>query len=196
MSGTAAGRAGARDPIESLLEEHREIMARLMPLRAAIRDLRARGTGALAEALPALREAGHMMETRLHRHARQEDEALFPAIERALGTIGGPTAVMREEHRAIHERALRFRETVRELHEVEHPAIESGGERLRALAGGGGDPGTLADAAEMVTLLLDLHFAKEEDILFPMAREVLPEEELRRVAAGMASIAEEAEFQR
>ena len=180
------------DPIDHLLAEHREIMAEVESLRRAAADLRARGEAALEGAAPALASVGRMMGTRLLRHARKEDEALFPAIESALGLEGGPTAVMREEHREIHERAARFRETLRELNEVEHPAIVAGGARLRTLARGGADAATLAETGEAVVALLDLHFGKEEQILFPMAREVLSRETLRAIAERMDAIEAEA----
>jgi hemerythrin-like domain-containing protein len=129
-----------------------------------------------------------MMGTRLLRHARKEDEALFPALERAFGTHEGPTAVMRQEHRAIHDRAGLFRETLRELNEVEHPAIVAGGATLRTLAERGGNAGTLADTGEEIVSLLDLHFGKEEDILFPRARSILSDEEMAEVGRRMEEI--------
>jgi iron-sulfur cluster repair protein YtfE (RIC family) len=177
------------DPIQRLLEEHREIMAELEGLRAAVRDLAARGEAAVPGALPALERAGQMMASRLLAHARREDEALFPAIEAELGGGAGPTAVMREEHRAIHSQAERFRRTLHELEAVEHPAIVAGGAELSALASRGGSAARLREAAEHVIQLLDLHFGKEEDILFPMAREVLSREALAAVAARMEAIA-------
>jgi regulator of cell morphogenesis and NO signaling len=182
-----------QDPIDQLLAEHREIMAEVETLRRAVADLHVRGEAALPAAVPSLASVGRMMATRLLRHARKEDEALFPAIEQAIGAGFGPTRVMREEHRSIHERSRLFRETLRELNEVEHPAIEAGGERLRALTGGGGgDAATLAATGATIVELLDLHFGKEEDILFPMAREVLPRDVLRAVADRMAAIEAEA----
>ena len=72
-----------------------------------------------------------MMGTRLLRHAKKEDEALFPALEAAWGRVEGtPTAIMRMEHSMIHNRANLFRETLRHLNEVEHPAIVSHGVEL------------------------------------------------------------------
>jgi iron-sulfur cluster repair protein YtfE (RIC family) len=177
-----------RDPIDHLLTEHREIMAEVEALRRAVADLRDRGEVALPAALPALRSVGRMMSTRLLRHARKEDEVLFPALERAFGSGDGPTWVMREEHRAIHEQVRLFKETLRELNEVEHPAIVSGGATLRALAEGGGSAAQLAETGEEIVSLLDLHFGKEEDILFPMARTMLSEPDLSEVARGMDAI--------
>jgi iron-sulfur cluster repair protein YtfE (RIC family) len=176
------------DPIERLLEEHREIMARIAELRAAVRALETRGEAAVPEALPALANAARMMATRLLAHARKEDEALFPALESVFGGVAGPTAMMREEHRDIHAQADRFRRTLHELEQVEHPAIVAGGAELGALAAGGGAAADLRDAGRRVIDLLDLHFEKEERILFPMAREVLSPAAMAGVARAMDAL--------
>jgi hemerythrin-like domain-containing protein len=180
-----------RDPIDHLLEEHRVIMAQIDALRRAVVDLRRDGDAALPAALPVLKEVGHMMATTLLRHARKEDEALFPELERVFGSGGGPTAVMRQEHRDIHAGADLFHRTLRELNEVEHPAIVAGGEALRALAAGGGSAEQLCRIAEEIVELVDLHFGKEEGILFPMAREILTPEALAATAERMEEISAE-----
>lgn len=177
-----------RDPIEHLLSEHVEIMREVEPLRGALRALEERGESAVAEALPALDAVGRMMATRLLLHARLEDDALFPAVESALGA-SGPTSVMREEHREIHAEAERFRATLRELHEVEHPSIVAGGERLRDLTAAGGSAEDLRATGAEIVRLLDSHFGKEEAILFPMARQVLGQAEMQSVARAMEALA-------
>ena len=177
-----------RDPIERLLDEHRTIMAQVEPLRRALRDLVKRGDAALPDALPALEQVGRMMGGELLRHAKKEDEALFPALEQVFGGGGGPTAVMRQEHRDIHARAELFRRTLHELNEVEHPAIVAGGAQLRSLAGAGASAAELRATGNQIVRLLDLHFAKEEDILFPMARDMLSAEALEQVARKMEEI--------
>lgn len=105
------------DPIQHLLDEHVEIMKQVAGLRSAVADLRAHDEAALDRARPALESVGRMMATQLLRHARKEDEALFPAVEEVLGAGFGPTEMMRDEHRAIHERAEAFRTTLHELNE-------------------------------------------------------------------------------
>ncbi len=163
------------NPIQHLLDEHQVIMAQIADLRAAARDLKARGNDALPEARPVLARIGHLMETQLAMHAKKEDDALFPALEAIFGAEGTPTAQMRVEHKDIHAQGEVLRRTLQELNEVEHPAIEAGGEKLRALAGGG-DAATLQETAEEIIRLLDMHFGKEEQILFPMAENVLDED--------------------
>lgn len=169
------------NPIEHLLQEHRDIMAQVADLRAAVRDLEARGDASLPDALPVMRRIGRMMETQLALHARKEDEALFPAIEAIIGAGGGPTAVMRMEHKDIHAQGELLRQTLHQLNEVEHPAIEAGGDKLRSLAARGGSAESLRATAAEIIELLDMHFGKEEQILFPMTEQMLDDETLAEV---------------
>lgn len=175
-----------RDPIERLLWEHQGIMRQVADLRVAVRALAERGEAALAEVRPVLRGTVRMIETELLAHARREDDALFPVIERALNEEG-MTGQMRQEHRDIHAEADRFRATLRELNEVEHPAIVAGGARLGELVATGGAEALRATGAELIRLLEE-HFRKEEEVLFPMAREVLEPEELEAVARAMDAL--------
>lgn len=169
------------NPIAQLLDDHRKIMAQVEDLRRAVVDLGMRGETAVADALPILGRIGHMMETQLALHARKEDDALFPALEAILGEHDGPVQVMRREHRAIHGEGERLRRTLQELHDVEHPQIEAGAEKLRALAATGGSAGTLKANAEEIIRLLDMHFGKEEEILFPMALDLLDDRMMNEV---------------
>jgi len=177
-----------RDPIDRLLAEHGQIMACIGDLRRVVADLERRGESALPEAGAALRAVNHMLATDLLAHARREDEALFPALEVAFREGDTPTSVMREEHRAIHAQADLFRRTLHELNEVEHPAIVAGGERLRTLVVQGGSAGALCRTAGTVIELIDAHFAKEENVLFPMARAMLTPEALVRVERKMQEL--------
>lgn len=177
-----------RDPIERLLAEHVSIMRQVSDLRVAAESLARGGEQALPGALPVLNATLRMIDEELLRHARREDDAFFPAVERRLGADFGPTSVMRAEHSLIHAEAERFRGTLRELNEVEHPAIVAATERLRGLAASGRDAAGLAATARTLIGLLDDHFAKEEQVLFPMARGLLEESELALVAAEMDAL--------
>ena len=162
------------DPVDHLLEEHREIMARLVEVRAATQELSDRGQAALDSSLPVLRRFGELMATTIELHARKEDEALFPAVEAALGSGFGPTQVMRSEHQTIRSQGEDFQKTLNELKNVEHPALEAKREALSALLGSNpADAMALPTTAAAIIELLDSHFAKEEQILFPLARQVL-----------------------
>lgn len=177
-----------RDPIDRLLEEHTAIMTEMAELRRAVRDLTERGEAALPAASGALASVSRMMATQLLAHARREDEALFPALEQIFGAEDGPTAVMRREHQEIHAQAALFRQTLHELNQVEHPAIVAGGARLASLVASGSSADALRAAGAEIIRLLDLHFSKEEAILFPMARQMLSPEALDDVARSMETI--------
>jgi iron-sulfur cluster repair protein YtfE (RIC family) len=180
------------DPLKHLLDDHVEIMRHIATLRTAVADLELNGEIALTRARPALAAVGRMMATQLLAHARKEDEVLFPAVELVLGEGAGPTSVMREEHREIHAEAARFRATLHELNEVEHPAIVAGGAALQRLTESGATAAVLARTAAEIVRLLDLHFEKEEQVLFPMCRELLDKTTLERLGKQMESIAAEA----
>ena len=176
------------NPIEHLLQEHRDIMAQIADLRRAVADLDARGEAAVPSAWPVLRHISRMVETQLALHAKKEDEALFPPIEAIIGAEGGPTYVMRAEHKAIHGQGELLRRTLHELNAVEHPKIVAGGEQLRRLAASGGSAEALRSNAEEIIRLLDMHFGKEEQILFPMAANLLDEATLAEIAQKMEAM--------
>ena len=93
-------------------------------------------------------------------HAAIEEELLFPALASRLGE-GGPVEAMRAEHDDI-ERAL---------------------ERIE-------DAGQFNEAAELTLNALSIargHFKKEEEVLFPLARQTLDEETLTRLGAYWAA---------
>jgi hemerythrin-like domain-containing protein len=95
---------------------------------------------------------GRLLRQAIESHAHLEDELLFGALEPQLGAEQGPLAVMR----------------------MEHGEIEGCLERLpeeRAAEG----------ARRLLLRLVEVargHFAKEEQVLFPMAERLLPREQL------------------
>jgi iron-sulfur cluster repair protein YtfE (RIC family) len=99
----------------------------------------ARQGGGLSEAAVALAEA-------LERHFRLEEEMLFPELEAAHPGAGGPTSVMRMEHRQM-------RQLLADLAEA-----AAAGDRLEC-----------AGILETLHLVAQQHNAKEEGILYPMA---------------------------
>lgn len=180
------------DPIQHLLDEHVRLLARFAELETAVAHLETEGEAALPRALPIFTRVGRMMATQLDRHRRKEDDVLFPAVEAMIGQEG-PTAVMRAEHQDIHAYSRTFRRTLQELNEVEHPQLEAGGERLRQLAAQGANAAALCATGREILALVRPHFEKEEQILFPMAGELLPDEALVAVYNGMMAIEAEGE---
>lgn len=175
------------DPIRELRQEHKSIMAQVAELRTAVQRLAGQGEAALADTLPVFDQIGRMMATELDLHRRKEDDVLFPAMEEMIGAAG-PTAVMRQEHQEIHEQGVLLRETLHELNEVQHPAIEASAEKLRRLTANGGSATALQATGEEIIQLLDMHFGKEEEILFPMAYQMLESDTMQQIAAQFAQM--------
>ncbi len=154
------------NPIEHMLQEHRDIMAQIADLRIVVDDLAACGEAALPEALPVLQRIARLTETQLARHARKEDEVLFPALETVIGVGNGPLGVMRVEHDDIHAQAA----------------------QLRSLLVSGSNAALLRACAEELIALLDMHFEKEEQILFPMFEQMLDADALAEVGRKFEAV--------
>jgi hemerythrin-like domain-containing protein len=176
------------DPIQILLDEHKIIMEQIADLRKAVKALEMSGEEVLAETLPILTRVGEMMATKLDLHRRKEDDVLFPAVEEIIGKDDTPTVVMRQEHKDIHAQGKLLRETLRELHEEQHPAIEAGRERLQSLVADGTNAEALRQTGETIIQLLDSHFKKEEEVLFPMVPDLLDKHTLAEIAAWFTQL--------
>jgi hemerythrin-like domain-containing protein len=95
----------------------------------------------------------------LMQHANLEEELLFPALERVIGS-DGPLAVMRADHVEIEQL----------LEQIE-------------------DARNVEDGAFLVTEALSLarsHFQKEEQVLFGMALQLLDDETLNQLGDAWA----------
>jgi uncharacterized protein len=105
-------------------------------------------------------------------HNKKEEEHLFPLIEkRGVPRQGGPLGVMLAEHDQA-------RELIAKIKPLAGRYAEGAREGLAEL-------GTVfAQLAE----LLKNHYWKENDILFPMARRVLSDEDASAVVAGFLAV--------
>lgn len=98
-------------------------------------------------------------------HHFKEEKVLFPALEEhGIPREGGPIGMMLAEHEE-------GRGHVRSMID----AVE------QVAKGNGAASTTLLDHARAYVTLLREHIQKEDDILFRMADEVIPEEEQRRI---------------
>jgi len=112
------------------------------------------------EAASGGREAGRLesawrrFDQSMRTHLQKEEEVLFPAVEAATGmTGGGPTEVMRSEHRQM--RGL--------LDQMEEAFAR-------------GDHDELLDQGDTLLMLIQQHNQKEEHILYPMSENALAAE--------------------
>ena len=86
----------------------------------------------------------------MEHHLTVEETILFPAFEQKTGMVGGPTMIMREEHKQMRDLFLQLQWAL---------DGKSGGEFL--------------DTTETLLVLMQQHNMKEEGILYPMSDEHL-----------------------
>jgi hemerythrin-like domain-containing protein len=113
-----------------------------------------------AETLRQVQDQGALLAAALETHACMEDRLLFVHLEPHLGAQAGPVAMMRLEHNDI-ERSLAQLPELKDL---------AGAQRLLLYAVG----------------VAREHFAKEEQILYPLSEQVLGAEVLSRLGAQWA----------
>ncbi len=152
------------DIIETLQQEHREALRRLDLLETALKGIaEVQGESPPASVAPFVAQWG-WFRVDLTLHFRKEEEALFPEAAGVLSAEEGPIAQMRAEH--VEFEGLRS-EVVGALETLQtgccgHREAEA---RLRR-------------AGAQLCALLREHIWKEDNVLFPLLREVLPPERL------------------
>lgn len=117
---------------------------------------------------PKAKEAFKQFKYGLQRHIVWEEELLFPVWEQKTGmTEGGPTQVMRMEHRQIG----RWLEAIHEKVHAQNPESDEEEEQLIAV--------------------LEAHNMKEERILYPSIDAALDEEERASIYKAMLEMPRE-----
>ncbi len=146
------------DPTQVLMDEHRVIEGVLDCLARMIDQVQATGTTDWTAA----RQAVHFFREFADRcHHHKEEDLLFPALERCgFSAEEGPTAVMRNEH------------------QLGRRWVQAMQQALDQIDSGQAEAATLfRDAAVGYLYLLREHIQKEDQCLFPMARQSLSAEE-------------------
>jgi len=90
----------------------------------------------------------------MERHLGKEEEVLFPALEQSMGTGMGPVQVMRKEHEDMRRLFGEISEDI-EQQQAEH----------------------CLGLSETLLILMQQHNLKEENILYPMADQMLADEQ-------------------
>jgi hemerythrin-like domain-containing protein len=157
-------------PTEPLRAEHRELLPHLQALDAAADEAHEWDLEQARHVLGGIVEflRGHLVP-----HAHAEERVLYPAVEEAMGAPGA-TATMRADHSEIVARIDRLAATVNAL----GPGW-SEAESARSVA------------HELVGLsaILQLHFAKEEEVLLPVLDRTLDGSQASELFARMAEVA-------
>jgi len=152
----------ATTPTGVLREEHEVILRALTVLERVGRTM-AQGKTVSRETIASLANFFRTFADRCH-HAKEEAH-LFPAlVEHGIPKEGGPIGVMLSEH-------------------------EEGRALVRTFADG--DTATAISAIRRFVILLRDHIAKENEVLFPLSDQVLPQQE----QAAMMTAFELAEYE-
>jgi hemerythrin-like domain-containing protein len=178
-----------------LLDEHERCRAQLLRAEATPAAARLGDPQSLEQALAAAGALLHFLETSLETHIAKEEGPLFPRLKAALPAGDRLIDEMVAEHdlirmkrddvQAILEEILGGHDDVRAERETLRAAIAGASRRVRSLA-------PLVHARESVAAKLRVHFANEEELVFPLAPELLSAEELITVMEEMAQIRETA----
>ncbi|AIE61618.1 hemerythrin domain-containing protein [Bacillus methanolicus] len=118
------------------------------------------------EELLQLREKVTLFLSHLDPHSEREEGVLFPMMSKYIGNTTGPIAVMEYEHDQAKRNIAAFLEKTKMLDE------EVNKEEAKELA----------SYVINAYLILTEHFMKEENVLFPMAEQMLSDEEKEELA--------------
>jgi|GEM_PF-265894 len=119
--------------------------------------------------LAALKQKVVAFSRELDPHSEREEGALFPLMAKYIGRQMGPIAVMEYEHEQAKQNLTTFIEAVEQIEEP----VNAG--RAKEI---------VSYALQAHAILSD-HFMKEENVLFPMAENLLNAEEKEELARAI-----------
>lgn len=156
------------DCFDVLQDFHSKIRAALVPVGLCIEALETTGKWGL-EHYAALQKFKAFHETEVATHTRDEEIAFYPILGHhwreihSAETIHTPTECMLREHTDIfaHVHALGLMADILQVQPANTVALEN-----------------LIGEGRAILTILPLHMQKEEQFLFPKAREILPQKEI------------------
>ena len=171
MSG-GRGPAKLCEPLARLRHEHGPLREQMNAFAREAAEIGLDGgvadwSGRLAE----LKRKVDAFVSELDPHSEREERALFPLMAKYIGRESGPIAVMEYEHDLAKTNLKKFSEAVEQ--------IEGAVDAAKAKE--------IASCAIQAHAVLTEHFMKEENVLFPMAENMLDEEEKAKLARAVGS---------
>lgn len=157
--------------IQQLLDEHAPLRQQMEELAQAGNRLLSMDDAAWENEIGQLLQMETKFKEELEAHSEKEEQGIFPLLGKHIGTEFGPIAVMEFEHR----------EAKRLLGMFEELALRITPELTKSQT-----TTVVSPLIQACQILFD-HFVKEENILFPMAENVLNEQEkaeLLRISIG------------
>jgi hemerythrin-like domain-containing protein len=162
-------------------------------LQASVAALSEGASGRAAQA--ALDQAWLLLdflETGLETHIAREEGPLFPRLKAALPVDDRLIDEMVAEHDLIRIKRADIRSTLMGVLD-DHEQLRHERDRLLTALAHAGQPipalPHIRQAVDVIATKLRVHFENEEDLVFPLAPEILGEDELRQVLAEMEALA-------
>ncbi|WP_163149825.1 hemerythrin domain-containing protein [Anoxybacillus sp. MB8] len=155
-------------PLQRLKDEHGPLNKEKYALFVAAKSIYDGEEEDVVQAFIRLREKVQQFLQHLDPHSRREEDVLFPMMERYIGKQFGPIAVMEYEHQEAKQNIATF------LQKTEMIRSEEAKQ--------------LASYVMNAYMILTDHFAKEEQVLFPMAEKLLSAEEKEELAKRIDEI--------
>lgn len=184
------------DPIAILLAEHEIASRRFAALEQALDALSPIDPTATARALDTVWQTLAFLERDLEVHIRKEEEPLFPLLKAALPADDRLIDEMVAEHdqarlkradlRAALDDLLGGHDDVRQQRDHLRTALLTATPRPTAAG-----IATLRRAARAVLQTLRVHFQNEEELVFPLAPQLLTAEQLAEAGRQMIAIDQE-----
>ena len=151
------------NPIDELLAEHEAVKTTLKILKRIGQDVTKSGKIANPEHLVQLLDFFITFVDRCH-HSKEEEQ-LFPALEEVgVSREGGPVGVMLKEHQQGRDLVAKMRAAVCQYENGDKDAAQK-----------------FTQHANDYIALLDFHIDKENNVLFPMASNYLPDRKLKEL---------------
>jgi regulator of cell morphogenesis and NO signaling len=159
------------EPLAQLKREHGPLREQMDAFARAAADIgmdqeKTDWSRQLAE----LKEMVDAFVQKLDPHSEREEGTLFPLMAKYIGRQVGPIAVMEYEHELAKNNLKTFGEAVEQVKE------QVDAERAKEIA---------SYALQAHSVLTD-HFMKEENVLFPMAENMLSAEEKEELSRALA----------
>ncbi|MCQ5365470.1 hemerythrin domain-containing protein [Anoxybacillus salavatliensis] len=155
-------------PLQRLKEEHGPLNEEKYALFVAAKSIYDGEEQDVVQAFIRLREKVQQFLQHLEPHSRREEDVLFPMMERYIGKQFGPIAVMEYEHQEAKQNIATFLQKTETIRSEEAKQ--------------------LASYVMNAYMILTDHFAKEEQVLFPMAEKLLSAEEKEELAKKIDEI--------
>lgn len=156
------------DPIEILTKEHNECLRHLARMENAAEYIQTNGFS--HEAYTQIAATIRFIDTVMRQHDEKEEKYVFSMMDRH---VTGAPQVMRNEHRELW---IAFKQLIRTVEDIEEGRLH------------GTSIVELVQSAEAVVEHLTSHITKENEVVFPMAKQMLTKEEYDELRASMAKL--------